>query len=184
MEKYFFINRIELGQTAFYLNLAMIILLACGTAHIFFRNGKSLSGASDGYFKLVLSVWLGLLIALLPIEASLVFRDAKDLYGVSVSRKLDIVWQRFSGDANLAGFIDFAKANIKPGKTAIFLSPDPTRDAVARYYLYPEVKIVGQPTIPEYVLLYGINRKDLNINLPLKLFKSLSPEMAIYQVAL
>ncbi|MFH1583080.1 MAG: hypothetical protein ABIB72_02045, partial [Candidatus Falkowbacteria bacterium] len=96
--------------------------------------------------------------------------------------KVGFFYKKFAHDANLIPFLKFIKENVNEGKTAFFVSPSGFEYTFARYYLYPEIKIIKGRGLPDYIFLYNLNPARFNASQPLEIYKSLAPDKNILRI--
>jgi len=184
MEKYFFINHIVFGRFYFYTIFAIFIIALLIFIIIFFRYKKNFYLLKERFLTAVLIIWLFFALVLISQEVKWLAADYPALINKSQMDKVGFFYKKFANDDKLIPFLKFIKENVPKGSTAFFVSPSGFEYTFARYYLYPEIKIIKGRGMPDYIFLYRLDPEHLDANQPLEIYKSLAPDENILKIKL
>lgn len=179
MEKYYFINHVVLGKLYFYIIFSVFILIFLILIMLVLRHKNNFQAVKESFLTVLLVVWLFFSLILAVIEISWLAADYKSLAGKDQMDKMGFLYAKFNGDSALFPYLKFVKNNINKGSKAYFISPLGFDYTFAIYYLYPEIKIINGQGLPDYVLLFNADPKRLNVNLPLKIYRSFASDKNI-----
>jgi hypothetical protein len=182
MEKYFFINHIVFGKFYFFIIFAVFTIALSTFIILFIRYKNNFHAVKERLLTAILIIWLGFTIILVPVEIKWLIADYSGLTHKNQMDKVGFFYKKFAGDENLVPFLKFVKNNIKNGSTAFLVSPQGFDYMFARYYLYPDVKLINGQGVPDYLLLYNTDPKRLNASMPLEIYKSFSPDKNILKI--
>ncbi|MEI6597074.1 MAG: hypothetical protein WCL13_02585, partial [bacterium] len=161
--------------TVFIIALLIFIILLC----VHKNNFHIIKGR---FLTAVLVIWLFFTLILVLAEVKWLAADYSGLIHKSQMDKAGFLYNKFAGDENLIPYLKFVKNNIKSGSTAFFVSPQSFDYMFAKYYLYPDIKLINGSGLPDYILLYHGDPAKLNSNLPLEIYKSLTPDKNILKI--
>ena len=184
MEKYFFINHIVFGKFYFYTIFTVFVITLLIFIFIFLRYKKNFSLLKERFLTAVLIIWLVFALILISQEVKWLAADFPALINKSQIDKVGYFYNKFANDGRLMPFVKFIKENVPKGSTAYFVSPSGFEYTFARYYLYPEIKIIKGLGSPDFVFLYRLDPALLNANQPLEIYKSLAPDENILKIKL
>jgi len=182
MEKYYFINHIVLGKLYFYIIFAVFAMALLIFIILFFHYKKNFYLIKERFLTAVLIIWLLFASILIFQEAKWLIADYSGLTHKDQMDKADFFYKKFANDDKLIPFLKFIKKNVNEGGTAFFISPSGFNYTFARYYLYPEIKMIRGRGTPDYIFLYNLDPARLNANQPLEIYKSFSPNKNILKI--
>ncbi|MDP2736993.1 MAG: hypothetical protein Q8O59_04425, partial [bacterium] len=181
MEKYFFINHIVFGKLYFFIIFAIFVIVLLTFIILFFRYKKDFYTIKEHFLTAVLIIWLGFTLILVSVEINWLVVDYPSLINKSQIDKVGFIYNKFADDDELIPYLKFVKNNIENGSTAYFVSPPGSAHIFARYYLYPEIKLINSG-MPDYILLYDGDPANFNANKPLEIYKSFTPYKNILKI--
>jgi len=182
MEKYFFINHIVFGKLYFYTIFAVFVIVLLIFIILFFRYKKNFYTIKEHFLSAVLIIWLLFVSILILQEIKWLAVDYPNLINKSQIDKAGFFYNKFTYDDKLFSFLKFIKENINESTTAFFVSPSGFEYTFARYYLYPEIKLIKGQDNPDYIFLYNLDPARLDASQPLEIYKSLTPNENILRI--
>ncbi|MDD4271204.1 MAG: hypothetical protein PHF50_00120 [Patescibacteria group bacterium] len=182
MEKYYFINHIAFGKLYFYIIFAVFVIALLTFIILLLRHKNNFHTVKESFLNSVLTIWLLLALVLVSQEIKWLITDYPDLVNKSQIDKAGFFYKKFADDDKLIPFLKFIKENVNEGNTALFISPSGFNYTFARYYLYPEIKIIKDRGAPDYIFLYNLDPARLNASRPLEIYKSFAPDKNILRV--
>ncbi len=182
MEKYYFINHIAFGALYFYIILTVFAVVLLTLAILIFRYKNNFHIIKEHFLTAVLIIWLLFALLLISIEIKWLAADYAGLIHKNQMDKAGFFYKKFADDETLIPYLNFVKNNINKDSTAFFVSPQNFNFIFAKYYLYPEIKIINGFGSPDYILLYNGDPTRLNSNLPLEIYKSFAPDKNILKI--
>ena len=182
MEKYYFINHIALGALYFYIILAVFIIALLIFIILLCVHKNNFYAVKENFLTAIFIIWLIFTSIVIWQEIKWLMSDYPNLINKSQMDKAGFLYNKFAGDENLIPYLKFVKNNISKNSTAFFVSPQSFDYMFAKYYLYPDIKLINGFGSPDYILLYHGDPAKLNSNLPLEIYKSLAPDKNILKI--
>jgi hypothetical protein len=182
MEKYYFINHIVFGKLYFHIIFVVFAIVLLIFIILIVRHKNNFHAVKERFLTATLAIWLLFTLVLVSFEVKWLTADYTGLIHKNQLDKIGYFYNKFAGDANLIPFLKFIKENVNESGTAFFISPSGFDYTFARYYLYPEIKIIKGRGRPDYIFLYNLDPTRLKANQPLEIYKSLAPDKNILKI--
>ncbi|MFA5051049.1 MAG: hypothetical protein WC499_02950 [Patescibacteria group bacterium] len=179
IEQYYYINVIPAHNIAgifdylfFYFIIILVIALILIFSGIFVIKYRRKINFNKTFLYFLLIFWLITSLRWFSIEAGLLKKDFKELFGQNFATKRTNLTIRVMQSVDLPpnwydlyDFLQFAQKEIPVGETAYFLPDQSTIKFWAKYWLYPKLQVeTVDLSKADYILVFNLEIKEIPEN--------------------